>query len=59
MFESITGFFKLIDVDMVWPILIVGLSFVRCMVPNSLVSKIKEVKKEDGTKEYHIYKIKD
>lgn len=58
MFSGIISFIETAGESAIWPVIVLGLLGIKCIVPNNLEKKVKEVKKEDGTKEYHIYDIK-
>lgn len=58
MFSGIISFIETAGGSAIWPVIVLGLLGIKCIVPNNLEKKVKEVKKEDGTNEYHIYDIK-
>ena len=59
MFDGIRNFFNLLDVDLFWPVLIIALSFVSCLIPYKPVAKIKETKDKNGDKVYTIYRYRE
>ena len=58
MFSGIISFIETAGGSAIWPVIVLGLLGIKCIVPNNLEKKVKEVKKEDGTKEYLVYDIK-
>lgn len=58
MLDSIRDFFAIVDVDLGWPVFIIILLFVNCLVPYEPIAKMKKTKDEDGNIEYTIYKYR-
>ena len=56
MFSNLKDFFDLLDVNPIWPTVIVIAEIIDCFIPYKPIGKVKKSKDKDGNEIYKIYK---
>lgn len=56
MFNGIKEFFELLDVNPIWPIVILIVQIINCQIPYTPIGKVKKSKDKKGAVTYTVFK---
>lgn len=58
MFDNLKEFLELLDVNPIWPIIILVAEVISCHIPHVPIGKVKKSKDKDGNEILTIFKYK-
>lgn len=59
MFNNMREFFNWLDVNPIWPTIVLAVSIIDCLIPDKPIGKIKKSKDKENNTVYTVFKNKN